>query len=98
MPSSTYKNIIKFSLLDVIIENESEAINIPKFLTKNTVTSIIQSLSRVESTTEEESIILALLERLVSRAKDNQEILRPVLKLFLQEHGKITFDKITGKQ
>ena len=98
MPSSAYKNIIKFSLLDVIIETESEAINIPKFLTKNVVTSIIQVLSRVESTTEEESVILALLERLVARAKDNQEMLRPVLKLLLQEHGKITFDKITGKQ
>ena len=96
IPSTKRKNIIKFSMLDAIVENESEAINIPKMLTKNVVTSMIQILSKVETSTDEESIVLAVLERIISKAKDEKQILKPILKLLLQEHGKITFDKITG--
>ena len=96
IPSTKRKNIIKFSMLDAIVENESEAINIPKLFTKNVVTSMIQILSKIETSTEEESIVLAVLERIISKAKDEKQILKPILKLLLQEHGKITFDKITG--
>ena len=96
IPSTKRKNIIKFSMLDAIVENESEAIHIPKLFTKNVVTSMIQILSKVETSTEEESIVLAVLERIISKAKDEKQILKPILKLLLQEHGKITFDKITG--
>ena len=99
IPSTKRKNIIKFSMLDAIVENESEAlfsIYIPTMLTKNVVTSMIQILSKVETSTDEESIVLAVLERIISKAKDEKQILKPILKLLLQEHGKITFDKITG--
>ena len=96
MPSSIHKNTIKFLILDAILEKEGDATNIPTFFTKNTVSSIMQILSRVDSTTEEESIIISVFERLISKAKDNKEILKPILKLLLKDHGKITFDKITG--
>ena len=78
------------SQIDEIVENESEAINIPKLFTKNVVTSMIQILSKIETSTEEESIVLAVLERIISKAKDEKQILKPILKNTLK---KITSSK-----
>ena len=96
VPTSSFKTSVKFSLLDLIIVNATDHDSIPQFLTKNVICTIIQVLSKVETTTEEEAIILTVLESVISVATEHKQIQRPVLKSLLQSPGKITFDKITG--
>ena len=95
-PASSFKTVVKFSLLDLIIVNTNDINSIPQFFTKSVIDTIMHVLSRIESTTEDEAIILMVLEHTVAACKENTEIQRPVLKLLLQNPGKITFDQLTG--
>lgn len=96
-PSSNFKTVVKFSILDLIILNSNDPTDIPQYLTKNIVTTMVLVLSRVESSTEEEAAILMVLEHLVEECKKTPELQKPLLKKLLQHPGKITFDEITGK-
>lgn len=95
-PSSNFKTVVKFSILDLIILNSNDPTDIPQYLTKNIITTMVLVLSRVESSTEEEAAILMVLEHLVEECKKNPELQKPLLKKLLQHPGKITFDEITG--
>ena len=94
--TSSFKTMVKFSLLDLIIVNTNDINSIPQFFTKNVIDTIIHVLSKIESTTEEEAIILMVLEHTIVVCKENTEVQRPILKLLLQNPGKITFDQLTG--
>ena len=98
VPASSFKTVVKFALLDLIIVNTNDINSISQFLTKNVVDTIMDVLSRIESTTEEEAIILMVLEHIIAASKENTELQRPVLKLLLQNPGKITFDQLTGNK
>ena len=94
--TSSFKTAVKFTLLDLIIVNSSATILIPQLLTKNVVKTMIRSLSSVDSSNEEEAVILTMLEHLVLAVKNNSDIQRPILKSLLKDPGTIRFDQITG--
>ena len=94
--TTTFRTTVAFILLELIIVNTRDSHSIPQFLTKNIIETAIKVLSKIESSTEEEAVILTVLERLVSVAKDEPVIQGPILRLLLNSPGIITFDKITG--
>ena len=90
VPTSSFKTSVKFSLLDLIIVNATDHDSIPQFLTKNVICTIIQVLSKVETTTEEEDIVQgegSLLFRDAKMSKGNKVVLKSPADLDSQKNS-----------
>ena len=94
--ASSYKAMLAFALLPVVLDSLEDKTKAPKFLTRGVVETSLHFLSRVESPPEEDEIILSVLAKFVDVAKEHPECQIPVIKALLTDPGSITFDKTTG--
>jgi DNA polymerase phi len=93
---SSYKTLLAFGILSVILEAATDDEPVEEYLTTNVIESALAFLSRIESSSDDDAKLLQVLGKFCDRAKAKEEMQVPVLKAFLTEPGSVCFDKLTG--
>ena len=104
---STYRSMIGFFLLERILDMEgngeatakNKSKTLSRFLASNVIETAVAMLSRIESaSTEEDVVIRSALAKLSTAASGNSSAQKSLLHALLspRKGGSIAFDKITG--
>ncbi len=92
--SSTFKTTLAFALMKIIIPLWSDKDTLGSILTPNIVEVSISLLSRLESSNQDDAMILSAFESLVEAIKENPKAQTSVMKTLLKAN--IAFDKVSG--
>ncbi len=94
--ATTYKTMLAFLILDLIVDGTEEGGSLEKYLTPNLVSQALSSLSRLESPPEEDKLMLGVFDKMVAKAAEKEELQIPFFKALLTSPGNICFDKLSG--
>ena len=93
---NTYQSKMGFAILDLILSMVDDKKSTMIYFTVNVRETALAFLSKLEASSQDESLILSCLAKITAAAKDCPEIQKDVLNALLTFPGNIAFDKATG--